>query len=120
MLAHTQGLLPTDNFEFLADYNPVPGLHFLTDVAGLSVKQFPTGTLKRGDKLTVKLDKDNAFDKEAVMVLKDGREVGFIKKIHCRVFAKPGAEGLKLEVKAVEQNGVMKRAFVKVHCPMAG
>ncbi len=34
LLGHTQGLLPTDNFEFLADYKPVEGLHFLTEIAG--------------------------------------------------------------------------------------
>lgn len=28
MLAFTQGLLPTDNFEFLADFNPVKNLSF--------------------------------------------------------------------------------------------
>ncbi len=115
MLAHTQGLLPTDNFEFLADYNPAPSLHFLTDVAGLSVKKFPAGTLKRGDRLTVRRDVGNVHDKDAVEVLREGQAVGYIKQIHCRIFAKPGAEALQLEVKAVEQNGIMKRAFVKVY-----
>ena len=36
LLARTQGLNPSDNFEFLADYNPIKGLCFLTDLAGLS------------------------------------------------------------------------------------
>src|ERR1700761_3029215 len=41
LLAHTQGLSTTDNFEFLADYNPIDGLHFLTELTGISQKKLP-------------------------------------------------------------------------------
>jgi hypothetical protein len=114
LLGQTQGLTPTDNFEFLAERNPVEGLHFLTEVAGLSHYQLPRDTVRPGDELRYAFDKSNEHDTEAVKVFKGDREIGYIKKIHCRVFSKPGAENLKLAVKAVEQNGIIKRVFVKV------
>ncbi len=114
LLAHTQGLLPTDNFEFLADYSVVEGLHFVTELAGLSKYQLPSDSLKPGDILRFEVDNENEFDSEAVKVYKDELLVGYIKKIHCRVFHKPGADKLKLSVKAIDKNGIIKRAFVKV------
>lgn len=117
LLAHTQGLVPTDNFEFLADYNPVSGLHFLTDLAHLTEAKLPANTVKSGDVLTYVLDKNNTTDGQAVRVYKGDKEVGFIKKIHSRVFYKPGADNITLTVKAVDQNGVIKRIFVKVAKP---
>jgi hypothetical protein len=114
LLAHTQGLNPTDNFEFLADYNPIKGLRFLTDLASLSGLKLPAGSIKTGDLLTYKLESENQFDNKAVKVFKDEMVVGYIKKIHSRVFHKQKGKFLKLEVKDVEQNGVIKRVFVKV------
>ena len=114
LLGHTQGLLPTDNFEFLADFNIVPNLHFLTEIASLSLKQLPGDTLSEGDTLRFELEHDNSHDKEAVKVYKDDLEIGYVKKIHCRVFHKPGAEKLKLSVKAIDKNGTIKRVFMKV------
>jgi hypothetical protein len=114
MLGHTQGLQPTDNFEFLADYNVVDGLHFLTELAGLSTYQLPSGTLKEGDLLGFKLDKKNEYDPEAVTIFKGDTEIGHIKRIHSKVFYKPGAERLKLFVKAVDKNGIINKAFIKV------
>jgi HIRAN domain len=114
LLGHTQGLLPTDNFEFLADYNIVEGLHFLTELAGLSTYQLPAGTLLQGDELRFERDDKNEYDADAVTVFKGAKEIGHIKKIHCRVFRKPGAEKLKLTVKSVDKNGIIKRVFIKV------
>jgi hypothetical protein len=115
LLAHTQGLSTADNFEFLADYNPVDGLHFLTELAGLSQRQLPLGSLNKGDSLQYLLEPLNERDSFAVKVLKAGEEIGYIKKVHCRVFHKPGSESLKLNIKALDQNGFIKRVFVKVH-----
>ncbi len=114
LLAHTQGLSPTDNFEFLADYNRVKSLCFLTDMASLSVLKLPAGTIQKGDQLTYHLEKDNAHDKDAVKVFKGDTHIGYIKKIHSRVFHKKGIGTFKLTVKAVEQNGIITRVFVKV------
>ena len=117
LLAHTQGLLPTDNFEFLADYNPIKGLHFLTDLAHLTDIGLPANLVKPGDSLQFILDPTNQFDNKAVRVIKSDQEIGFIKKIHSHIFYKPGAEHLQLTVKAVDQNGVIKRVFLKVVNP---
>ena len=114
LLGHTQGLLPTDNFEFLADYNVVEGLHFLTEVAALSRYKLSTDILTVGDILHFNIDQENDHDPDAVKIFKNDSEIGFVKKIHCRVFHKPGAEKLKLSVKAIDKNGVIKRIFVKV------
>jgi hypothetical protein len=115
LLAHTQGLSATDNFEFLADYNPIDGLHFLTELAGLSQRKLPIGTIKKGDSLQISLEPDNEKDSLAVKVLNAGEEIGYIKKVHCKVFHKPGGERLKLSVKALDENGIIKRVFVKVY-----
>lgn len=114
LLAHTQGLSTIDNFEFLADYNPVDRLHFLTELAGISQKKLPIGSVKTGDPLDYLLEPDNARDSFAVKVLRDGKELGYIKKVHCKVFHKAGGDRLKLVVKALDQNGTIKRIFVKV------
>ena len=114
LLGHTQGLSPTDNFEFLADYNIVPGIHFLTELAGLSAKELPPASLQIGDQLIFKLDLSNQFDPKAVLIFKGDLEIGYIKKNHCKVFHKPGAENLKIFVKAIEKNGRIKKVFVKV------
>lgn len=114
LLAHTQGLSPTDNFEFLADYNRIKSLCFLTELASLSVLKLPAGSIQKGDLLTYQIEKTNALDKHAVKVFKGVTPVGYIKKIHSRVFHKQGNGSFKLTVKAVEQNGIIKRVFVKV------
>lgn len=114
LLGHTQGLQPTDNFEFLADFNPVPGLHFLTELAGLSAYEPPPGALKSGDALRFEREANNEFDPEAIAVFKDNTRLGYIKKIHCRVFHKFGADKLRLSVKAIDKNGKIKKVFIKV------
>lgn len=114
LLAHTQGLSTTDNFEFLADYNPIPGLHFLTELAKISIQQLPVGSIKINEELQYELEPNNQFDSNAVKVLQSGRELGYIKRIHNKVFYKRGGENLKLIVKALDQNGTIKRIFVKV------
>jgi hypothetical protein len=114
LLAHTQGLSPTDNFEFLADYNPSKHLRFLTDLAGLSILKLPSSSVKPGDILKYELEKNNKFDPLAVKIFKGDTHIGYIKTIHNRVFHKRGGTNLKLQVKAVDQNGIIKRIFVKV------
>jgi hypothetical protein len=53
LLGHTQGLLPTDNFEFLAEYKITPGLHFLTELAGVSATEVPGSFLKLTNKTSM-------------------------------------------------------------------
>lgn len=114
LLAHTQGLLPTDNFEFLADYNPKKDLRFLTDLAGLSSLKLQSKTVIPGDELTYVLEPDNKYDDKAVKVFKGNIHIGYVKKIHSRVFYKAKSLKFKLTVKAVEENGYIKRIFTKI------
>lgn len=111
MLAYTQGLLPTDSFEFLADFNPKKGLSFVSEIAGLSKLELKPNSLKQGDKLTYQLEPTNNQDKDAVRLFKEGEFVGYVKKIHCRVLIK--AKGIiNVNVHRVEQNGKINRVFI--------
>lgn len=114
LLAHTQGMLPTDNFELLADYNPVNGLSFTSELCGLTHLQLPAETLEEGELLRWERDRANAFDKFAVKVFKDDVYVGLVKRIHSRVFYKKKGKQLKITVKSVNRNGHLNRAFIKV------
>lgn len=114
LLGKTQGLIPTDNFEFLAEYHLTPDIHFLTELASLSQLQLPKGTLQFGDILRFELEPTKPFDSFAVKAFKGDMEVGYIKKIHSKVFYQAGGDKLKLTVKAIDQNGIVKRVFVKV------
>lgn len=114
LLGKTQGLVPTDNFEFLADYKLVPNLHFLTEIAGLSSLQLSKGALQIGDKITYKLEPANKKDEPAVRLFKESLPIGYIKQYHSKVFYDAGADKLQLTIKAIDQNGVIKRVFVRV------
>jgi hypothetical protein len=64
--------------------------------------------------LRYELDRNNEHDKYAVMVYKDNTLLGYIKKYHSKIFYDAGDNKLQLQVKAVEENGILKRAFIKV------
>ena len=114
LLAHTQGLLPTDNFEFLADYNPVKGLSFTSELCGLTKLKLDKDTLQEGDVLRWEKDPKNAHDKFAVRVYKGDTFVGYIKKIHSRIFYKKSRGKLRISVKSLNRNGHLNRAFIKI------
>ncbi len=114
LLGKTQGLVATDNFEFLAEYQLQTDTHFLTELASLSKSKLERGTLHIEDHLTFQKEADNIYDPFAVKVFKDDLFVGYIKKYHSKIFYEEGSEKLKLTVKALEQNGIIKRVFVKV------
>lgn len=113
MLAQTQGLLPIDNFEFLADFNPSKSLSFVTEIAGLSKYKLNPDILEIGDVLNYELEPQNPKDQYAVKLLKDKIELGYIKIIHSRVFHKT-KRALRVTVSHIEKNGLIKRAFLKV------
>lgn len=111
MLAYTQGLLPTDNYEFLADFNPIKGLNFVTEIGGLTYSQVPSDALAIGDELIYEFEPTNEYDSNAVKVLKGDLKLGYIKIVHNKVFVK-ARNPIKLKVKSIEKNGVLKRVFV--------
>lgn len=112
MLGFTQGLLPTDNFEFLADFNPVKSLSFISEITSLGELQINSDKVNVSDVLRYELEPENSFDKNAVKVFKNDLYLGHIKLIHCNVFHKTKKK-LKLEVQGIEKNGILKRVFVK-------
>ena len=70
MLAHTQGILPTDNYEFLAQFNSSENLRFITEISGLSRMKISSDSLKKGDVLTYVNEPENLFDNYAVKVIR--------------------------------------------------
>ena len=116
LLALTQGLLPTDNFEFLGLFNPAKGFKFVTDLAGLSHIELERGSIAIGDKLTYEFEySEKAYSKKAVKVFKNDIHVGYIKNIHNNIFLKLALNSFLLTVKDIEQNGIIKNIFVLVH-----
>lgn len=115
MLAYTQGLVSTDNFEFLAEFHPIKGLEFVSEVAGLSHRQLPQNYVIEGDIINWTLEKSNKFDKYAVMLWKDGINVGYIKTIHNRVFSKTKRkESIVIKVKKIDQSEFINRVFIEI------
>ncbi len=113
LIALTQGKSPTDNLEFLGVFHPRKGMKFVTDLAGLSHLKTAAGTLHVGDQLTYQREPDNAYDRLAIGVYKGAKKVGYVKRIHTRPFCE-AKKPLRLTVKAVEENGLVKQLFVKV------
>lgn len=85
-IALTQALLPTDNFEFLADFLPKKGLSFITDLSFTSQIALPANLLDSTDHLLwEKRDSDQGQD---IVVIHDGTIIGQIKQGHANVFDK--------------------------------
>jgi hypothetical protein len=114
LLAHTQGWLPTDNFEFLAEFFPVKGLRFITDLAGLSKNADALKVLNIGDRLNFKKERENPYDSKAILVIKGNTTVAYIKRIHNLVFHHPRSSSLKVIVKAIEDGVHVRKVFVEV------
>lgn len=114
LLAYTQGLQSNDNFEFLADFNPIRNLRFVTEICGLSHSEIKPGTLSIGDTLSWELEKSNPKDKYAVKVLKGDQMIGYVKMIHSRVFYRSFKYRLNIRVKGIDQNGKLNRVFIEI------
>lgn len=115
VLAQTQGLLPTDTFEFLAEYYPVKGLRFTSEICGLSKMKLSNGILKEGDMLQWKLEPSNPYDKYAVKLYINGKELGYVKAVHSKVFHDSKYKNFAVKVKSVEQNGHINRVFISIY-----
>jgi len=107
-------MLPTDNFELLADYYPVKGLAFTSELCSLTHLKLPADTLEKGDLLRWERESTDEYDKFAIKVFKGDLFVGRVKRIHSRVFYKKNGSKLKISVKTVNRNGHLNRAFIKI------
>ncbi len=112
-MSYTQAWLPTDNFEILADFNPSENLCFVTDLAGLSKTKIQSDQVEIGDILHFKKVSIES-DSKAVQIFKGTLMLGYIKKIHNRVFYKNRSENFTIKVKSIEENGILKRVFLKI------
>ena len=114
LLALTQGILPTDNFEFLGFFNPDKKLKFVTDLSGISHLELPKDTVKPGDLLSYEKEQNEyAFKKTAIKVFKGDIHIGYIKNVHNYPFFK-AQHPLKLTVKSIDQNGMIRQIFILV------
>lgn len=114
MLAYTQGILPTDNFEFLAEYYGLKGVHFVSEISGLSHHQLDNDSIKVGDVLQWKKEPGNEHDPYAVALYKDGVKLSYVKKIHSRVFYLKRSYRLTVTVKKIEHNGHISKAYIVI------
>lgn len=114
LLAYTQGMLSTDNFEFLADFHPIKELRFVSEICGLTHYKVQPGTLHVGDILSYKLEKGNPKDPFAVQIHKNSTMLGYVKMVHSKVFHKLKTHSLIVRVKGVDQNGSVNRVFIEI------
>lgn len=114
ILAKTQGLQAGDMFEFLADYNPIKGMNFVSEICGLSHAQLPSDTLKIGDQLKWKAEPDNMHDKNAIALYKENIKLGYVKLVHNRVFSKHRGN-IQIEVMSIETNGHLNKAYIRIY-----
>ncbi len=115
LLAHTQGLVPTDNFEFLADFKVTKDLRFVSEIAGLTYTKVPAPKLNVGDEIIWKRN-PTEYDKFQVdLFTNDGISLGHVKKVHSRVFFHSRGDDLKIKVQAIDKNGTIKRAFILIN-----
>lgn len=115
MLAYTQGILPTDNFEFLAQYYSVRGVRFVSEITGFSENPLETGCLQEGSMLEWKLDPQNEYDKYAVALYYRSQLIGHVKRVHNDVFHLKNAKLLKVKIKKLEQNGHVNKAYIVIY-----
>ena len=114
LLAYTQGLLSTDNFEFLAEFYPKIDLCFVSEICGLTINKLPPNSVVSNDELRWVRESSNKFDANAVQVFKENTLIGYVKKIHNKVFYKNLKGKLQIVVKSVDQNSVINRIFIRI------
>lgn len=115
ILAQTQGLLSTDNFEFLASYYLKKDLSFISEIAGISKYNVGINELFVNDSLSWEYDSLNTYDSRAIMIFKGSKKMGYVKRVHNDVFHQKRAENLKIRVKSLERNGVINRALIVIY-----
>ena len=114
MLAYTQGMLSTDNFEFLAEFYPKQGMCFVSEICGLTERRIPSTLIMPNEELRWLREPKNEFDEYAVQVFKGDTLIGYVKKIHNKVFYEKLKGKPKIVVKSIDKNGVINRVFIRI------
>lgn len=112
-IAFTQAMLPTDSFEFLADFKPIKGLSFITDLLGTNSMHIPAKAIDNNDPLTWHHLSGNESLEGQVLVRHDEYRLGFVKKIHSNIFKKYKGS-IRIKVHDVEKQETLKRVFIKI------
>ena len=118
LLAITGGKLRTDNFEFIDPHKNKRPNQFLTELAGFvhhaedkNLRAIPVGV-----EVQLERDSDNRFDPFAVKVLYQGKQIGYIKKVHAQTISEEIAKGknVRVEIKNFDLNGVVNSILLKI------
>jgi hypothetical protein len=80
----------------------------------LTERNIATDTVKPDEELRWLRERDNKFDEFAVQVFKDNILIGYIKRIHNRVFYENLKGKMRIIVKSVDQNGSINRIFIRI------
>ena len=107
MLAYTQAMLPTDNFEFLASFNPRKDFSLVTEVCDLALN-LPVDTLIEGEVLRYECNRKT----EEVKLYKGHTAVGEVKVVHSRMFSK--TRNLIVRVHNVAQSETVDKVFIRI------
>lgn len=117
ILALTGGILPTDTFEFLPEFYSIHGLNIISDIAGLSTNKYNVGILQIGDELKWEKEPNNPYDKYAISLYKDGKPIGYVKKIHNLIFKKSNSSHIKITVKRIEGSSTkIDKVYICIKC----
>jgi hypothetical protein len=114
LLAHTHGIAPTDNFEFLADFNIAKNFQMVSEISGLTTSKISSNTIELGEELIWKKNPSKEDKFQVDIFTKDEIFLGWVKKIHSKIFYEQRSRNLKIKVKAVDKNGVLKRVFIEI------
>jgi len=118
LLAITGGRLRTDNFELIDPHKIKRPNQFLTELAGFvhHAEDKKLRSLSVGEELQLERDPSNRWDPYAVKVLYQGKQIGFIKRVHSQTVAEEIAKGkkVKAEVRNSDINGVVNSILLKI------
>ena len=118
LLAITGGRLRTDNFELIDPHKIKRPNQFLTELAGFVhyAEDNKLRSLSVGEELQLERDPGNRWDPYAVKVLYQGKQIGFIKRVHSQTVAEEIAKGkkVKAEVRNSDINGVVNSILLKI------
>jgi len=118
LLAITGGKLRTDNFEFIDPHKIKRPNQFLTELAGFvhHAEDKKLRAIPVGAEVQLERDPGNRWDSYAIKVLYQGKQIGYIKKVHARTISEELARGkqVRVEVKNFDLNGVVNSVLLKV------
>lgn len=117
LLAYTNAKLPSDSFEIYGDFSEVPApFELVIEVAGFRHQNLvKSDDMYLGDPITFKLDKDNAFDENAVAIFYSGMRIGFVDRAQAPSFRIWMRKGYSILGTVERLNGKPDRPLVYIY-----